>query len=87
MEEVMTGTMMLMEHRADPWAEKVYSETLAYVKDKFSYPSYKFWTETGDRKVNNIQMNRAEHYHHPRHLMIGLMALDRMISKGGKASG
>ena len=87
MEEVMTGAMILMEHKADPWAEKVYSETLAYVKDKFSYPSYKFWTETGDRKVNNIQMNRAEHYHHPRHLMIGLMALDRMISKGGKASG
>jgi hypothetical protein len=29
---------------------------------------------------------RVEHFHHPRHLMLNLLALERMIKRGGGAS-
>jgi len=86
-EEVLIGTLFLIEHKADAWAEKCFAETYAYVQEKFAYPNYKFWTFSGDRKMNNYQIDRAEHYHHPRHLMINLLALERMIRRGHKTSG
>jgi hypothetical protein len=31
--------------------------------------------------------SRVEHFHHPRHLMLNMLALDRMIKRGGRPSG
>ena len=85
-EEVLIGTLFIAEHTGDPWALKCFEETLAYVHQKFDIPGYAFWTSGGDRYLNNHNKTRAEHYHHPRHLMLNLLALNRMISQKGRVS-
>ncbi len=82
-EEVLIGTLLLAEHTGDPWAMQCFKETLDYVHEKFDRPSNAFWISAGDRQLDAYQKVRAEHYHHPRHLMLNLMALDRMIGKSG----
>lgn len=86
-EEVLIGTMMMIEHTNDPWALNCFRETLHYVQEHFVHPGYRFWSTGGDRKLEEYRMSRAEHYHHPRHLMLNLLALERMIDRGGRPSG
>ncbi len=77
-EEILIGTLFLVENTGDEWAYKCFSDTYKYVIEKFTRKGYKFWIHEGDRKMENIRMNRVEHYHHPRHLMLNLLALNRM---------
>lgn len=86
-EEVLNGTLLLIEHTRDEWAQERFAQTYAYVQEKFLHPEYAFIVESGDRKMAHYQKDRAEHYHHPRRLMLGLLALERMIRRHGKASG
>ncbi len=85
-EEVLIGTLFIAEHTGDAWAKKCFEETFSYVHEKFDIPGYKFWASAGDRNLKKLSMVRAEHYHHPRHLMLNLMALNRMIERKGKVS-
>lgn len=85
-EEVLIGTLFLAEHTGDSWAQNCFAETLAYVHKNFDRPGYLFWPAGGDRLLKIQQKNRAEHYHHPRHLMLNLLALNRMIERKGKVS-
>lgn len=86
-EEVLIGTLFLVEHGGDAWARQCFADTYRYVQEKFTKPEYAFWISAGNRKLSEFQQVRAEHYHHPRHLMLNLLALDRMIERGGKVSG
>lgn len=86
-EEVMIGTLMLIEHTQDEWARERFAKNYAYIQDKYVHPEYAFVVENGDRTMTNYDKNRAEHYHHPRHLMLNLLALERMIKRDGKVSG
>jgi N-acylglucosamine 2-epimerase len=86
-EEVLNGTMLLMEHTQDEWARERFSQTYAYIQAKFTHPEYAFVVESGDRTMTNYSKSRAEQYHNPRRLMLNLLALDRMIKRGGKVSG
>jgi N-acylglucosamine 2-epimerase len=43
--------------------------------------------DSGDRKMEKHTQIRAEHYHYPRQLMVGILAIDRIISRGEKPSG
>ncbi|MEX2573179.1 MAG: hypothetical protein WD317_02740 [Balneolaceae bacterium] len=47
-------------------------------------PDYKFWTSGADRKLEEHNMVRAEHYHHP---LLNLLAVERMIECGGRITG
>ena len=85
-EEVLIGTLFLAEHTGDTWAQNCFTETLAYVQKSFDRPGYLFWPAGGDRVLQVVQKNRAEHYHHPRHLMLNLLALNRMIERKGRVS-
>lgn len=85
-EEVLIGTLFLTEHTGDKWAQEIFNETLTYVHKKFDVPGNLFWSSAGDRFMNDYAKLRAEHYHHPRHLMLNLLALKRMISRKGKVS-
>lgn len=78
-EEVLIGTLFMIEHTGDQWAQQCFAETYHYVLEKFTNPDYAFWISAGDRKLNEFQQVRAEHYHHPRHLMLNLLALQRML--------
>ncbi|MEX2573166.1 MAG: AGE family epimerase/isomerase [Balneolaceae bacterium] len=86
-EEILIGTLFLIEHTGDPWAQKVFADTDAYVREKYTRPGYKFWTSGADRKLEEHNMVRAEHYHHPRQLMLNLLAVERMIERGGRITG
>src|SRR5690606_6803311 len=85
-EEVLIGTLFIAEHTGDPWAQQCFEETLEYVHRKFNLPGYAFWTANGDRQLDEHNKERAEHYHHPRHLMLNLLAINRMIDRKGKIS-
>jgi len=86
-EEVLIGSMFIAEHTGEEWAKKLFNETLEYVLKSFAKPGNLFWASAGDRFVKEYAKTRAEHYHHPRHLMLNLLSLKRMIKRNGKTSG
>lgn len=86
-EEVLIGSMFIAEHTGDVWAKQLFIETLEYVRRNFAKQDNLFWASAGDRVMKDYAKNRAEHYHHPRHLMLNLLSLKRMIKRNGKTSG
>jgi mannose/cellobiose epimerase-like protein (N-acyl-D-glucosamine 2-epimerase family) len=88
--EILIGTMCMIEHTGDEWAKEWYARTYKYVRDKYVLKQYGFplWIDYADRKVTfERHSGRAENFHHPRHLMQNLLAIERMIKRGGKTSG
>lgn len=81
-EEVLIGTLMLIEDTQDPFVRNCFAQTYAYVQDKFEHPEYAFVVESGDRKLANYSKKGVGNYHHPRQLMINLLALERIIKRG-----
>ncbi len=88
-EEVLIGSLLVYEHAGARWAAEMFSRMNAYVRARYPLRphGYSLWIGTGDRKVTfEPHASRVENYHHPRHLMLNLLALDRMIARGGKPS-
>lgn len=85
-EEVLIGTLFIAEHTGDLWAKQCFNETYDYVYKNFVREGFKFWLSGGDRKLKEYNKIRAEHYHHPRHLMLNLLAINRIIERQGKVS-
>ena len=89
-EEVLIGTMLLMEHTDLEWPEAWFGRTYEYAHETFwlkpqGYPLFK---SAADRRGTLLpETSSNENYHHPRHLMRNLMALERMIESNGAASG
>jgi mannose/cellobiose epimerase-like protein (N-acyl-D-glucosamine 2-epimerase family) len=89
-EEVLVGALWLVEHTGAAWARDLFANQYAYVREKYPLKKHGFsgWINQGDRKVTFVEhYNRVENFHHPRHLMLNILALDRMIERGGKPSG
>lgn len=91
-QEGLIGSMCLIEHAGDPWAKDFFAKLHAWVMDKFPLKKYGYplWIDGSDRKVTFNKgdgTRRAENFHYPRYLMLNLLALDRMIKRGGKVSG
>jgi len=89
-EEILVGTMCVTEHTGAQWAKDWFSRQYTYVLDKFPLNQYGFplWILYADRFVTfERHYNRVGNFHHPRHLMINLLALDRMMERGEKVSG
>ena len=92
-EEVLVGALLVYEHTGEVWAKEMFDRTLDYVEA--TYPLAKrgspMWMYAGDRTVDVEEFQkrpkRIEHYHHPRHLMLNLLTLDRLIARGGRPSG
>ena len=83
-EEVLVGLFLLIEHSGDEWAYSWFDKVYNYVIDKFSLQKhgYSLWNIGGDRKVTFKEEGiRIENYHHPRHLMFNIQALERIISR------
>ena len=89
-EEVLVGAMMLIEHTGAQWAKDLYKKVWNYVIDKFPLEQYGYpiWILYADRKVTfEKHYDRVGNFHHPRHLMLNILSLERMIERGGKVSG
>lgn len=86
-EEILIGAMILIEHTGDQWALNCYAKTEEYIRKNYVRPEYAFVIDSGDRKMEKHTQVRAEHYHFPRQLMMGMLAIDRIISRKEKPSG
>ena len=89
-EEVLTGALILMEHTRLEWPWWWFDRTYRYVREKYPLRQYGYplWILSADRKVSfKPHTSRKGNYHHPRHLMLNLLALERMIERGGRVSG
>jgi len=85
-EESLIGLMTVLEHTAAPWAGQWFSKTYTYVRQKFPLQQYGYslWNFSADRKVTfTPHAGFVDNFHHPRHLMLNLLALDRLISRCG----
>ncbi|MFC1509167.1 AGE family epimerase/isomerase [Candidatus Omnitrophota bacterium] len=88
-EEVLIGTLFMIEHFGDEWAKRWYNKMYTYVLDKYPLKQYGFpiWILSADQRVTfREHTRRVGNFHHPRHLMINLLAIDRMIERGGAVS-
>lgn len=89
-EECLNGLLCTIEHIGADWAKEWFSRIFSYVQEKFPLKQYGFplWIVSSDRKVTFVRhSSRAENFHHPRHLLLNLAALERIIKRGGKTSG
>ena len=88
-EEVLIGTLAAIEHTGAQWAKDWFGRMYTYVQDKYPLRQYGFplWILGADRKVTFVRnYSRVGNFHHPRHLMLNLLALDRMIERENTVS-
>lgn len=86
-EEVLIGCMMIIERTGASWAREMFDRAYQHVTAK--YPLKRkgspLWIYASDRRVTYEAFSRfpkrVENYHHPRHLMLNLLSLERMIKK------
>ena len=89
-EEGMIGCLILCEHTDWDWPAAWFGRLFDYVEERFSLKPHGFplYSSAGDRKVTfQPHVSRKENYHHPRQVMRNLLALERMIERGGRKSG
>lgn len=85
-EEALNGLLAVIEHSGAEWARDSFATTFAYVESTYYVDRWgsRFWISGGDRTVTaEPNLTRVEHYHHPRHLMFGILALERMLARRG----
>ena len=81
-EEVLIGALLAAEHTGWKWTKDLFVKAYNYVHDKWPLAKrgYALWDCYTDRKVTFVEpSNRIENYHHPRHLMLNLLAVRRML--------
>ena len=81
-EEVLIGTLFMIERTNDPWARDWFEKTYRYVREKFPLEQYGYplWILGADRKVTFVEeATRVGNFHHPRHLMLNLLAIERLM--------
>ena len=92
-EEILIGSLFVVEHTGAEWAREMFGKTYTYVLDKFPLErdGSPLWMYASDRQATfeafRQMPKRVENFHHPRHLMLNLLSLERMIKRGGKPSG
>jgi len=84
-EEVLIGSLLVVERRGYDWAVELFRRTNSYVREKYPLKKYgsPLWMYASDRKASYevfLKMpKRVENFHHPRHLMLNLLRLERML--------
>ncbi len=86
-EEVLIGTLMVIERRGHQWAVDLFEKMNRYVRENFVLKKYgsPLWMYASDRKAGYeafLKMpKRVENFHHPRHLMLNLLRLERLAKR------
>lgn len=82
-EEVLIGTLLLVESGAERAAED-FSRIYRYVRATYllNERGRPIWMYAGNRRMEHASFlampRRFENYHHPRHLLLNLLVLDRL---------
>jgi N-acylglucosamine 2-epimerase len=91
--ETLNGSMLLAEHLGDTWAAGIFGRFFDYIEDNFPVRRHginsPYWISFSEKRIVAFDPKwrmRVENYHHPRQLMLNLLALDRLIKRGGKSS-
>lgn len=85
--EALLGLLMVIEHTGADWARDWYGRIFAYMAETFPLKRYghPLWLVSGDRRATfTPHTTRTENYHYPRHLILSIEALKRMIKRDGK---
>lgn len=90
-EEVLIASLFIIERTGAAWAREIFDRMYAYVQVK--YPLHRYgsplWMYASDRKATyeafSKMPKRVENFHHPRHLMLNLLSLERMLKRGGRS--
>lgn len=83
-EEVLIGALLVVERRGYDWATDMFQKMNSYVRRKYVLKKHgsPLWMYATDRKASYeafLKMpKRVENFHHPRHLMLNLLSLERM---------
>ncbi len=92
--ETLNGSMLMIEHLGDFWAAETFDKFFNYIEDNFPVRRHgidsPYWISFSDTRIVKFDPKgrmRFENYHHPRQLMLSLLALNRMIERGGKPGG
>ena len=86
-EEILIGSLFIFEKTGVDWAREMFSQAYEYVRKTFPLEKHgsPLWMYAGNRKVEfeefKTRPKRVENYHHPRHLMLNLLSLERMIMR------
>lgn len=86
-EEVLIGALFVMEHTGAQWAAEMFGKMYNYVQANYPLKKHGFplWILASDRKVTfQRHSTRVGNFHHPRHLMLNLLSLERIREGGGK---
>lgn len=80
--ETIIGLLMIIEQIGAEWAKAWFDRVFTYFIDKYPLKKYGFplWIDYADRKVTFVEKEytRVEVLHHPRHLMMAILILERM---------
>lgn len=88
-EEAQIGLLLILEETGAEWAREAFARLHGYITA--TYPlrarglDSPMWIYAADRTVSLESFRRMparlENYHHPRHLMLNLLSLDRLIDR------
>jgi N-acylglucosamine 2-epimerase len=87
--EHLIGLLMIIEHTGAQWARDWYARLYTWVMERFPLRPHglPLWQDGTNRRAVFIRGNngrRAENLHYPRYLMLSLLALNRMVERGGE---
>jgi mannose/cellobiose epimerase-like protein (N-acyl-D-glucosamine 2-epimerase family) len=84
-EEVLIGSLFIFEHTGAAWAKEMFDRVYTYVQEKYPLKRHgsPLWMFASDRKASYEAFlklpKRVENFHHPRHLMLNLLSIERML--------
>ena len=86
---ILINSLYVVEHTGTQWAKDIFSDQFAWAQDKLPLKQYGYalWLEPRDRFATFVpKAGRKDNYHHPRHLMLNVASLRRMVDRGGRVS-
>jgi mannose/cellobiose epimerase-like protein (N-acyl-D-glucosamine 2-epimerase family) len=89
-EEVLIGSMFIIEHLGVEWAKEMFDKTYTYVREKYPLKQHgsPLWMFASDRHASyeafQKMPKRVENFHHPRHLMLNLLSIERMLKRSNR---
>jgi len=85
--EILIATLQVVEQTGAEWARRYFDMTQQMIDEKYSMKKQgkAGYMLFADRRMTPIPRSaRQDNYHPPRQLMLSILALDRMIQRGGR---
>ena len=89
--EDLIGLLCIIEHTGARWAKDWFDRLHTWTMARFPLKPYglPLWQDYAGRKAEFVRGDggrRAENLHHPRHLMLNLEAVERILKRAGAVS-